>query len=110
MLLPKGGRPRAPASEIVIVEDSRRCARRNDPVSLRAIRHSPPLCWAISGDYNLLFRWCVGLNMDQPMWDPTTFSKNRQRLLNGEIAQAGFARVLARRGASLAFGGAFHRG
>ncbi len=45
-------------------------------------------------EYNLLFRWFVGLNMDDPVWDPTTFSKNRQRLLDGEIAQHFFARVL----------------
>jgi transposase len=32
-------------------------------------------------DYNLLFRWFVGLNMDAPIWDPSTFSKNRERLL-----------------------------
>jgi transposase len=46
-------------------------------------------------DYNLLFRWFVGLNMDEPIWDATTFTKNRQRLLDGDIAQAFFARVLA---------------
>src|SRR3970040_2175318 len=34
-------------------------------------------------DYNLLFRWFVGLNMDDRVWDPTTFSKNRERLLGG---------------------------
>jgi transposase len=45
-------------------------------------------------DYNLLFRWFVGLNMDEPVWDATTFSKNRQRLLDGEIAQRFFARIL----------------
>ncbi len=45
-------------------------------------------------DYNLLFRWFVGLNMDDQVWDPTTFTKNRQRLLDGEIAQRFFARVL----------------
>ena len=39
-------------------------------------------------DYNLLFRWFVGLNMDDPIWDATTFTKNRQRLLDGDIAQA----------------------
>ena len=38
-------------------------------------------------DYNLLFRWFVGLNMDDPVWDPTTFTKNRDRLLEGDIAQ-----------------------
>lgn len=46
-------------------------------------------------DYNLLYRWFVGLNMDAPIWDATTFTKNRQRLLDGDIAQAFFARVLA---------------
>ncbi len=46
-------------------------------------------------DYNLLFRWFVGLNMDDPVWDPTTFTKNRQRLLDGDIAQRFFDRVLA---------------
>ena len=45
-------------------------------------------------DYNLLFRWFVGLNMDDSVWDPTVFSKNRQRLLEGEIAQAFFQQVL----------------
>ncbi len=45
-------------------------------------------------EYNLLFRWFVGLNMDELVWDPTTFSKNRQRLLDGAIAQRFFARVL----------------
>src|SRR5712691_1998902 len=46
-------------------------------------------------DYNLLFRWFVGLNMDDAVWDATVFTKNRERLLAGDIAQAFFARVLA---------------
>ena len=45
-------------------------------------------------DYNLLFRWFVGLNMDEPVWDATTFSKNRQRLLDGDIAERFLAKVL----------------
>ena len=45
-------------------------------------------------DYNLLFRWFVGLNMDDALWDATTFSKNRDRLLRGEIAEEFFAAVL----------------
>jgi transposase len=36
-------------------------------------------------DYNLLFRWFVGLDMDDPVWDASTFSKNRERLLSGDI-------------------------
>src|SRR5579864_6694101 len=46
-------------------------------------------------DYNVLYRWFVGLKMDDPIWDATTFTKNRQRLLDGDIAQAFFERVLA---------------
>ncbi len=46
-------------------------------------------------DYNLLFRWFVGLNMDEKVWDPTVFSKNRERLMRGDIAQAFFEAVLS---------------
>jgi transposase len=45
-------------------------------------------------DYNLLFRWFVGLNMDDPVWSPTTFSKNRERLIDAAIADKFFERVL----------------
>jgi transposase len=44
--------------------------------------------------YNMLFRWFVGLNMDDEVWSATTFSKNRDRLLRGEIAEEFFAAVL----------------
>src|SRR6059036_1712578 len=39
-------------------------------------------------DYNLLFRWFVGLNMDDAIWDVTVFRKNRERLLDGDIGEA----------------------
>ena len=45
-------------------------------------------------DYNLLFRWFVGLNTDDRIWDTTVFTKNRQRLLDGDIARRFFERVL----------------
>ena len=45
--------------------------------------------------YNLLFRWFVGLNMEEPVWVATVFTKNRERLLEGEIAGLFFAGVLA---------------
>ncbi len=45
-------------------------------------------------EYNLLFRWFVGLGMDDAVWAPTTFTKNRDRLLDGDIAQAFFEAVL----------------
>jgi transposase len=45
-------------------------------------------------DYNLLFRWFVGLSVDEPVWDPSTFSKNRDRLLAGDVSAAFMAAVL----------------
>jgi len=45
-------------------------------------------------EYNLLFRWFVGLNMDESVWVPTVFTKNRDRLWNGDIAGKFFAQVL----------------
>jgi transposase len=46
-------------------------------------------------DYNLLFRWFVGLSMDAPVWDATVFTKNRDRLIEGEIAAKFLAAVLS---------------
>jgi transposase len=46
-------------------------------------------------DYNLLFRWFVGLAMDAPIWDVTVFTKNRDRFLAGEVAAQFFQAVLA---------------
>ncbi len=45
-------------------------------------------------DYNLLYRWFVGLSMDDRVWTPTVFTKNRDRLLSGQIHEAFFAAVL----------------
>src|ERR1039457_2422266 len=45
-------------------------------------------------NYNLLFRWFVGLEMDDPVWDVTVFTKNGERLLDGDIAEAFFQAVL----------------
>jgi transposase len=47
-------------------------------------------------DYNLLFRWFVGMDLDEPIWNPTVFTKNRDRLLNQEIARSFFRRVVER--------------
>jgi transposase len=43
-------------------------------------------------DYNLLYRWFVGLSPDDPVWDPNTFTKNRDRLQNGDV----FAKFMTR--------------
>jgi transposase len=45
-------------------------------------------------DYNLLFRWFVGLEMDDEVWDVTVFTKNRERLITGEVSQGLLASVL----------------
>src|SRR5918996_3149443 len=47
-------------------------------------------------DYNLLFRWFVGMARGEPIWAPTVFTKNRDRLLNQEIARSFFRRVVDR--------------
>ncbi|CUH38654.1 hypothetical protein JSE7799_01445 [Jannaschia seosinensis] len=46
-------------------------------------------------DYNLLFRWFVGLGIDDPVWVPTVFSKNRDRLLTTEMSRKVMAAILA---------------
>jgi transposase len=45
-------------------------------------------------DYSLLFRWFVGLNLDEEVWDPTVFTKNRDRLLEAEVAKQFLAQVV----------------
>jgi transposase len=45
-------------------------------------------------EYNLLYRWFVGLDMDDPVWDHSSFTKNRDRLLNETVARAFFGKVL----------------
>jgi transposase len=45
-------------------------------------------------DYNLLFRWFVGLEMDDPVWNVTVFTKNRERLISGEASQQLLVAVL----------------
>ena len=45
-------------------------------------------------EYNMLFRWFVGLNLDEPVWDVTVFTKNRQRLLEAEVAKQFFQLVV----------------
>ena len=45
-------------------------------------------------DYSMLFRWFVGLNLDEEVWDPTVFTKNRDRLLEAEVAKQFLAQVV----------------
>lgn len=59
-----------------------------------SIRSEPMLLEQLR--YNLLFRWFVGLSMDDRIWDVSTFSKNRRRFLEGEIAHQFFAAVVER--------------
>jgi hypothetical protein len=61
-------------------------------------------------DYNLLFRWFVGLNADDDVWDATTFTKNRDRLLQADIAKEFLAQVGAGSIERADFRRALHRG
>ncbi len=47
-------------------------------------------------DFNILFRWFVGLSLDAPVWDHSTFTKNRDRLLESDIARLFFSKVVER--------------
>ena len=60
--------------------------------STYSIRSERMLCEQL--DYNLLFRWFIGLSMDDPVWDHSTFSKNRDRLLESDIARGLFDAIL----------------
>jgi transposase len=83
-LYPKTGRPSIPPEKLL---------RALLLQLLYSIRSERQLMEQLN--YNLLFRWFVGLSMDDPIWDPTVFTKNRERLLRGDIARAFFERVLA---------------
>lgn len=61
---------------------------------LYSVRSERLLCEAL--DYNLLFRWFVGLSADERVWSHSTFSKNRDRLLEADIARGFFAEVYGR--------------
>jgi transposase len=58
---------------------------------LYAIPSERKLCEHL--EFNLLFRWFVGLDLNEPVWHPTTFTQNRERLLAGEVAEAFFGEV-----------------
>src|SRR5580765_7912316 len=45
-------------------------------------------------DYSMLFRWFVGMNLDEPVWDVTVFTKNRNRLLEGDVAREFLSQVI----------------
>ncbi len=83
-LYPKTGRPSIPPEQLL---------RALLVQMLYSVRSERQLMEQL--DYNLLFRWFVGLSMDDRVWDPTVFTKNRERLLRGDIARAFFERVLA---------------
>ena len=97
-LYPKTGRPSIPPEQLL---------RALLLQMLYSVRSERQLMEQL--DYNLLFRWFVGLSMDDRVWDPTVFTKNRERLLRGDIARAFFERVLAQAQArQLDLGGALH--
>src|SRR6266487_2300611 len=63
-------------------------------ISLYTVRSERAFCEQL--DYDLLFRWFLGMNMIEPSFDPSTFSKNRERLLEHRVAQQFFDAVLRR--------------
>ncbi len=83
-LYPKRGRPSVPPERLL---------RALLLQALYTIRSERQLMEQL--DYNLLYRWFVGLDMEDEVWDATVFSKNRERLLAGDIARAFFGAVVA---------------
>ena len=73
-LYPEGGRPSIPPEQLLLALLLQ---------AIYSIRSERMLMEQL--DYNLLFRWFVGLNPDDPVWHPTSFTKNRDRLLNEEL-------------------------
>jgi transposase len=73
-LYPEGGRPSIPPEQLLLALLLQ---------AIYSIRSERMLIEQL--DDNLLFRWCVGLNPDDPVWHPTTFTKNRDRLLSEEL-------------------------
>ena len=84
----KGGRPSIPPEQLL---------RAQLLQLLYSVRSERLLMEEI--DYNLLFRWFVGLNADDEVWDATVFTKNRDRLLEAEVAKQFLAQVVAQAGA-----------
>ena len=82
-LYAKTGRPSIPPERLL---------RASLIQTLYSIRSERQLMQHI--DYNLLYRWFVGLDMDDPVWDHSSFTKNRDRLLNEEVARLFFQRIL----------------
>ena len=82
-LYAKTGRPSIPPERLL---------RASLIQTLYSIRSERQLVQHI--DYNLLYRWFVGLDMDDAVWDHSTFTKNRDRLLNEALARVFFAKVL----------------
>jgi transposase len=70
------GRPSIPPERLV---------RASTLQILYSIRSERLLCEQL--DYNLLFRWFVGLSIDEPIWDHSTFTKNRDRLIEARVAR-----------------------
>ena len=82
-LYAKTGRPSIPPERLL---------RASLIQTLYSIRSERQLVQHI--DYNLLYRWFVGLDMDDKVWDQSSFTKSRDRLLNETVARAFFGKVL----------------
>src|SRR5215470_15800597 len=61
-------------------------------ISLYSVRSEQAFCEQL--DYNLLFRWFLGMSTVEPSFDPSTFAKNRQRLMEHDVARRFFAAVV----------------
>jgi transposase len=85
------GRLALAAGLVAVAAPARAAGRPVDP-ALYGIRSERQLMEQLN--YNLLHRWFVGRSPDDPVWDPTTFTKNRERLQAGEVFEKFMTRLL----------------
>src|SRR5947208_7922695 len=78
-----GGRPSIPPERLL---------KASLLIALYSIRSETAFCEELA--YNELFRWFLGMNLIEPSFDPSTFSKNRQRLLDHNVAQQFFDEIV----------------
>ena len=81
--------------DAVYARRDRRCRRRccSRPAAANPVLHPQRTPAGRAVNYNLLYRWFVGLNIEDKVWDHSTFSANRERLFNEDLARAFFERV-----------------
>ena len=78
------------------IAPSERLIRASDAAGALLDLPAASSCCAEQLEYNLLFRWFVGLSIDESVWDHSTFTKNRERLIEAKVARKLLRRIVRR--------------